>query len=315
MSAGDAVVAPPRAGWRAVPESGTVWGIRFVGWLLRTFGRTVVAAFLYVLCVYYALFNATARRASRQYLKVIGRPAGFRDVVTHLHHFAQTATDRLLFLTGHWGSLAIEHHGHEYIEEAVASGKGAILLGAHVGSFDAMRALAGSYDVPIHVVADFSNAERINRVLAALAPSSKLRVISLAKDSGAGEASPVTTMLAIKTAVERGELVAILADRHDGKAGRTLEAPCFGTPARFPTGPWILAHTLGCPVYFVAGLYSKPNRYDLYCEPFATQVRLPRGKREEAMRALCLQYAERIEHHARLAPYNWFNFFDFWSTK
>ena len=23
-------------------------------------------------------------------------------------------------------------------------------------------------------------------------------------------------------------------------------------------------------------------------------------------------YAERIEHHCRLAPDNWFNFFDFW---
>lgn len=319
MTANDATpvavgpVAP--TGWRAVPEAGTVWGIRFVAWLLRSFGRRVVSAFLYVLCVYYALVRGTARRASRKYLKLVGEPSGFGSVVRHLHHFAVTATDRLLFLTGNWSSLSITHHGHAYIDEAVESGKGAILLGAHLGSFDAMRALAASYDVPMNVVADFSNAARINRVLGLLAPNAKLRVISLAGPGDGEAASPVTTMLAIKSAIARGELVAILADRHDDKSGRTVEVPCFGELARFPTGPWILAHALACPIYFVAGLYAKPNRYDLYCEPFAPHVRLPRGKREDAMRALVTQYAERIEHHARLAPYNWFNFFDFWSTK
>jgi len=24
------------------------------------------------------------------------------------------------------------------------------------------------------------------------------------------------------------------------------------------------------------------------------------------------RYAERLEHYARLAPYNWFNFYPFW---
>ena len=301
-------------GWKAVPEAGTIWGIRFVAWLLRAFGRTVVAAFLYVLCVYYALIRGTARRASQKYLALVGKPSTFREVLRHLHHFAQVASDRLLFMTGNWKSLEIEHHGHEYIDEAVASGKGAILLGAHLGSFDAMRALAESYDVPMNVVADFSNAARVNRVIMALAPASKVRVISLAKEGpGAEDGSPVTTVLAIKGAIERGELVAILADRHDGKASRTIEARCFGQKSLFPTGPWVLAHALGCPVYFVAGLYSKPNRYDLYCEPFALQVKLARGKREESMQVFVSKYAERLEHFARLAPYNWFNFFDFWS--
>lgn len=303
-------VQPAAGGWRTVPETGTVLGIRFVAWLLRAFGRRVVGTFLYVLCVYYALLHGTARRASREYLELAGRSAKFFDVVRHLHHFAQVAADRLLFLTGDWRSLRIEHHGHAFIEEAVHSGKGALLLGAHVGSFDAMRALAENHDVPMNVVADFSNAARINRVFGQLAPASKLRVISLSNDT---ESSPVTTILAIKAAIARGELVAILADRHDGNPSRTVEVPCFGQPARFPIGPWVLAHALGCPLYFVAGLYTKPNRYDLYCEPFLSEVRLARGKREESMRPLVSKYAERVEHHARLAPYNWFNFFDFWS--
>jgi predicted LPLAT superfamily acyltransferase len=300
---------PEALGWRAVPEAGTILGIRLVAWLLRAFGRGFVGAFLYLLCVYYALLRGTARRASRAYLAKVGHAATFRDVVQHLHHFAQVASDRVLFLTGKWSSLRIEHHGHELIVEAVESGKGALLLGGHLGSFEAMRALADRYRVPINVVADFSNAERINRVLGALAPGAQLRVISLARGPNA---SPVTTILAIQAAIARGELVAILADRHDDDADRTVEVPCLGAPARFPVGPWVLAHALACPVYFVAGLYTKPNRYDLYCEPFAEQVRLARGKRDESMREMVTKYAARLEHYAHLAPYNWFNFYDFW---
>ena len=33
---------------------------------------------------------------------------------------------------------------------------------------------------------------------------------------------------------------------------------------------------------------------------------------EEALLALIRRYAARLEHHARAAPYNWFNFYDFW---
>jgi hypothetical protein len=28
--------------------------------------------------------------------------------------------------------------------------------------------------------------------------------------------------------------------------------------------------------------------------------------------AVIRRYAARLEHHARQAPYNWFNFYDFW---
>jgi predicted LPLAT superfamily acyltransferase len=27
------------------------------------------------------------------------------------------------------------------------------------------------------------------------------------------------------------------------------------------------------------------------------------------------RYAERLSHFCRIAPYNWFNFFDFWQKK
>ena len=62
------------------------------------------------------------------------------------------------------------------------------------------------------------------------------------------------------------------------------------------------------------GLYHEPNRYDLYCEPFAEQIELPRGARDAATRDYVQTYAARLEHYCRLAPDNWFNFYDYWTV-
>lgn len=41
----------------------------------------------------------------------------------------------------------------------------------------------------------------------------------------------------------------------------------------------------------------------------------PRADRDAAIRAAMQHYADRLTHYCRLAPYNWFNFFDFWQKK
>jgi predicted LPLAT superfamily acyltransferase len=64
----------------------------------------------------------------------------------------------------------------------------------------------------------------------------------------------------------------------------------------------------------VFGLYTAPSRYDLYCEPFAERITLPRRGREQALLDVVQRYADRLEEHARRAPDNWFNFYDFWGS-
>ena len=111
--------------------------------------------------------------------------------------------------------------------------------------------------------------------------------------------------------IEAGDFVALLGDR-TGLNERTVEATFFGQQARFPAGPFLLASLMKCPVYLTFGLYRRPNRYDLSCEPFADRLHLPRRKREAALQEVVQRYADRLEHYARSAPDNWFNFYDFW---
>ena len=93
-----------------------------------------------------------------------------------------------------------------------------------------------------------------------------------------------------------------------------MVAEFLGKPALFPTAPWLIASVLKVPVCLAFGLYHGGNRYSLEFETFADAIDIPRQQRKTAVAALIQRYAARLEHYARQAPYNWFNFYDFWGS-
>jgi predicted LPLAT superfamily acyltransferase len=291
-------------GWRQVGELGSAWGIALVVRLAIWLGRRPAHALLRTVALYYLLFHPAVRRRSRDFLSTAGVASGWRAVYRHVLRFAECTLDRLLFLRGSTADLEIRHHGHEHLVRLAQSKRGAILLGAHLGSFESLRSLGHACDLPLHIVADVRNAVRFQQALSRFAPSEKLRFI----DAG-GSAAELA--IEVRAAILRGELVAILADRVAGP--RTVAASFFGRQAHFPAGPFLVAAVLGCPVYLAFGLYFAPRRYELHCEPFADTVRLPRAGRDAALSSVVAAYAARLEHYCRLAPDNWFNFFDFFT--
>ena len=271
----------------------------------RVLGRRVARLLVRPLVLYFMAFAPGARRASRGYLKRLGLPHGSRDVLAHFRRFADCTLDRLYWVRGETRRFEVTSTGAEHLIALGAARRGALLVGAHLGSFEAMRGMAAREAVPLNIVGYFKNARLINGVLARLNPDAMTRVLTV--EPG------VDFVLRLKERIDAGELVAVLADRV-GVGDRTVEARLFGAPVRLPAGPYWLAATLGCPVYLTFGLYHEPNRYHLYCEPFADRIELPRGAREEGARGYAQRFAERLEHHCRLAPDNWFNFYDFWRS-
>jgi predicted LPLAT superfamily acyltransferase len=69
---------------------------------------------------------------------------------------------------------------------------------------------------------------------------------------------------------------------------------------------------LKVPVILSFGLYRGGNRYDLHFETFADSVSIERRDRPAALARLVQKFADRLAHYAKLAPYNWYNFYDFW---
>ncbi len=296
-------VAESRSVWREIPEVGTIAGLRLVIAMCDLFGRRLTRVFVSLLAFYYGLLSRRARRSSRDYLRRMQLPHGFWQVSAHIRCFAHTVLDRAYFVRDRFEPFEINYDGHEHLVRLLDNGKGAVLLGAHIGSFEAMRAQSVALNVPITVIGDFSNAPRINAVLQRINPHVNTRLLQITPGS-------VEFALRIREVIERGELVAILGDRTGH--GKTIEVDFLGARARFAAGPYLLAATLRCPIYLAVALHHAPNRYDLYCEPFAEEVRLPRENRQPALEAYAQRYARRLEHFCRLGPHNWFNFFPFW---
>jgi predicted LPLAT superfamily acyltransferase len=109
----------------------------------------------------------------------------------------------------------------------------------------------------------------------------------------------------------RGELVGILGDRV-AENDKMTHCQFLGHEATFPSGPVLLASVLKVPVVLFFGLYLGNNRYALHFELFAEEIDIRREHRDADVRLWTQRYADRLEYYARLEPYNWFNFYDFW---
>jgi predicted LPLAT superfamily acyltransferase len=297
-------VAGRRPEWVERPERGSRLAVRLLLWLTLNLGRPVGRALLYPICAYFVLFSLRARRASGEYLRrVLGRRPGLGDVFRHYHAFASTAHDRIYLLAGKYSYFDVTLSAPAGLLERLRQGHGCILLGAHLGSFEVLRARSISDRVPpLNVLMHLDNAEKINSVLHRLAPDIESRIIPLG-----GPAS----LLRVRECLDRGEIVGMLGDRV-WRNERTCDCDFLGKQARFPLGPWLLAGLLQAPVVLCFGLYLGGRRYQVHLEPFADAIPLGPREREATVRPWVERYACRLEHHCRLAPYNWFNFYDYW---
>lgn len=297
--------APAEPGWRASRERGSATLARFMVWVMLRIGRPAGRALLVPIAWYFVIASLRARRASRAYLaRVLGRRPALLDVYRHYHTFAATLLDRVYFLTGRYDYFDIRLAGHEALRAIMARGRGCVLLGSHLGSFEVLRA-AGVFGAhwDVAMLMDNANAQKVTRVLAALNPALANAVIEV----GAADAG-----LRAKERIDAGAMLGMLGDRLR-PGDHAVPVPFLGETMWFPEGPLVLASVLRAPVVLCFGLYRGGRRYDIHFEVLRDPLDLPRAARRAAVAGLVQEYAGRLEHWTRAAPYNWFNFFDTWA--
>ncbi len=304
------------AGWAQRRERGSLLALRFMAFVAVTLGRPVARLLLAPISLYYLLAVPAARRHSARYLaRALGRPPRWADQYRHVHSFASVVLDRVYLVRGQHQSLDLQVRGDEGCSETIAAQKGGFLIGAHLGSFEALHAAGKSFpSMQVTMVMYPDNASKIHSVLQAVAPEFKLAVI--------GIGNPGST-LAIREALQQGRLVGLLGDRQapggggaaQSARGKTLRIPFLGVPAPFSDGPLRLALLLRQRVIFMAGLYLGGGRYDVRFETLADFRDTPAdaASREQLMHDALRRYVSRLEALCREAPYNWFNFYDFWA--
>ena len=294
----------PADRWTALPERGTAASLRVIAWIAVHIGRWAARLLLYPITFYFIITAHAARRTSYEYLNRVRGHAPHRwHLFRHFHCFAATILDRLFLLRGEFERFTVKLHGKEMLHAQIESGKGSILLGSHLGSFEVLRALGVMQRrFPLKVLMDIEHNRNITRFFDALNPTIASTVIVPDRPD---------TLLRVKESLDAGFFVGILGDRVLS-GDKTTQCQFLDAPAAFPTGPMLLAAMTHRPVILFFGLYRGGNCYEIYFEHFADEVILDRDRRAEDIQLWVQRYAERLEHYARLAPYNWFNFYPFW---
>lgn len=305
--------------WQQLAEVGSLGAIRAMGVWYRLVGRRASAALLAPIAAYFTLRHGRVRDASRAYLEALSRaPGGLdalggpptaRHVYRHVHEFALQLFDRMVSWGGSFDRMALEKEPSRALLELAGSGRGGILVGAHLGSFDLLRLVAAQHDVRVNVLMYTAHADRINAFFERLDPRSRLRVLPI-------DPSSASTALAVRHCVERGEFVGILADRlPPGGGGRAAAADFLGRPAVFPTTAFEIAALLGCPLLLALCVRLGDARYQSIAEVLYEGGRVSRAERPELAQRLLERYVARLEAWCVRAPYQWFNFYDFWEAR
>ncbi len=307
--------------WRDRRERGSNGAIRLIIWLALHAGRGLCRILLVPICAYFYVTAPISRRSSQEFLgRALGRAAGWRDTFRHLFVFSTTLLDRIYLLHGRQRELVIEVRNEAAFRNALAAGRGCLLFGSHLGSFE-MLGIVGSVEkkLAINMLMHVDDSARLGSLMLGAQASLPYKVIPL------GQAG---SMLRVKECLDRGEIVGILADRvYASEATRSL--PFLGRPARFSLSPLRLASITAAPVVTVFGLFQGGRRYEIVFESLA--VRVDDGRARHSMppqsalasspgvnalstEACLAAYVASLDSHARRYPYNWFNFYDYWGA-
>jgi predicted LPLAT superfamily acyltransferase len=303
--------------WKQQTERSNTLALKVIIWVALRLGRTAARGLLLPITFYFWATSPKARQASNQYLRHIekftGRAANSLSSLKHIHAFASITLDRVFMLTGQTQYFDTRTENFFQMKTVHDQKVGGIFVGAHVGSFEALHVL-GTRDPVTHaklpeltvkmaMYAD--NARKISAMLEAISPDSSKFIISLGNPDA---------MLQIQDTVDKGEFVGMLADRYLETTG-CEKISFLGAPALFPNGPFRLAMVLKRPVYLMFGLYHGGNRYEVHFDELPLPPMPPKGGRAAQLRLWQEAYVAKLEDYCALAPYNWFNFFDFWANE
>ncbi len=326
----DVKAAHDKRHWSNIAEAGTLFGLQFLRFVHQVFGRWLVTVFLVPTVAYFMLFRGQSRRASQDFLRTHYKafpdywqqPPRWLDSAKHFFVFAQTVVDKLLswFIEIDVNDFVIEHP--ERIEELMQDSRGQLIIGSHMGNLEYCRGFMHRYrDKHINILVHDKHSQNYNTIMQQLNPDSRLHVFQVSEFD-------VPTMLQIKAKIDAGEWVFIAGDRSPlSGAERTVEVDFMGRPAQLPIGPYMLAKGLGCPVKLMfsycdylgkeaAGASdSGAKKVHFEVMAFTDKLTFTRGNKQTQLQAYAQQFADALAQQCAKAPYQWFNFYDFWAEQ
>ena len=268
---------------RSFPRRLCRWMGQWVGWIVFLFSKT------------------DRRNLSRNFSLALGRPAHHpavqRAVRGVFRNYARYMVD--FFLFPQLGAERVRSYfstiqGEERLRQALAKGRGVVLVSAHVGNWEIGGNLLRVLGYPLTVVGLAHNTLRTNALVRHLRSMRGIEVIEVgASTFGAVE---------ILNALRRNRIVAMIGDRDHLGTGRRVRF--LGRQIKLPTGPVILSMLSGAALIPTFVLEAPDGTYRGIIEaPIALEGD---GNRDAAIHRNLARLAGVFEHYIRRFPDQWY---------
>lgn len=273
--------------------------------IIETFGPFAAYALLGLVAWHYAIFDHAGIRA----LKKFRNNAGFKHtnifhLFRHFYSFGMVLIDKVAFSIKKNPPFKFTFINENMISEALAQGKGVILLSAHIGNWEIIgNLLSDRLSTHIYAVLLDNEKQEIKEVFKEVAKSRRFMTINMTNNI-------LDVIIPIKEALKNNGIVCFLADRFISSS--KIKLHFFGEEAAFPTGPFEIAAITGAPILPVFSVKDSMTHFTAKSYPPITFEGVTRSNRNECIKEAMKSFISNMEREAKKHPYQWFNFFDVW---
>ena len=289
--------------WNGKSRGGR-FGYQFFVYTIRLLGLRCAYIFLAFIVIYFIPFAPKATRAIWRYNRQkrrLGVLASMKELYCHYYVFGQTLIDKMAMRGGLNEKYRYEFDNYTRFLEILNSGEGVVMMGAHIGCWEAGAGFFGTYGKKINIVMLDAEHQQIKDVLEENASKeNNYNIIPLNQNI-------IDAMLQIKVALNNGEYICFNGDRYMEK-DHTAVVDFMGSKALFPMGLFKIAAKCRVPVVFYYSM-REPNRtYRFIFEEPVIDGKMTTEK-------LLEQYVKSLEKIVEKYPRQWFNFYDFWNVE
>ena len=238
-------------------------------------------------CLAPYIFMGAARRARKQLRVVLPHVNPAKITRRMFVHFAESLWELSRL---HRSVPELDAQARRVLDEALAEGRGAIVITGHIGNWELLAQSVAAAGYPVATVARASYDPRVTRWLQDWRSQRGLRIVW--RDAGnAGKA--------ILSVLRQNGLMAFLIDQNTRTAGEFVSF--FGRPAFTPTTPAAIALRTGAAVLF-CWHQRRAKRHQISFERLRYT---PTGDPRQDVSALTAMFNERLETAIRRAPEQW----------
>lgn len=287
--------------------TGLFW-YRFHRWAMASMPDWTKSAIVVVFTTLFFPTIRNIRRAIAANLEAVLGPCGFFErqqrIFRTMYVFGWCLSERYERLVTD-ASFEVAVEAIEHWREVAASGRGVVMVTAHLGMYEAGSMLPASIDKRhVHLVREPEVDPRAQEFI-----RESVRSVEGSHYTMHFQTDDPLQGMALLDALRRGEIVAMQGDRP--RAGsRTVQGTLFGRPLALPSGPAILARTAGAPMLPVFAIREGRRRYRIV---FGPPIDVPEtGDRTADAAAAMGRVAAEVERAVRRAPHQWFVFRELW---